>query len=333
MKTTSTATILIADDNPANLLALQEILASAGYEVLVANNGRTVLDLLDGIIPDLILLDIVMPDISGIEICAEIQNRPNFANLPVIFITAHQEASFMVRAFEAGGVDYVTKPFNKLEILARVRTHLRLHRALLEVERLHQFALDCNPLTKLPGNTTIQQAIRDALEVRRPVVVVYADIDNFKAFNDTHGFAAGDEVIQFTAKCICTVLGEHADENRFVGHIGGDDFLFFCHADEAEALVKRILDDFDTGITQYYSCNERETGFIYAANRRGNEERFAIMTLSMGGVDLRHEAYHEPFQVSEACVEVKKHAKNQPGSCFFLDRRRRTDSGRIHPAQ
>ncbi|SMP65752.1 response regulator [Desulfonatronum lacustre] len=314
-------TVLIADDSPSNLHLLHDILTKSGYEVLVAENGEEVLEITEEETPDIFLLDIMMPGMDGLELCCRIKSMSRFTATPIVFITAKNSSEDIVRGFAAGAVDYIPKPFNEAEILARVQTHIRLHDVLMELERLRQLALDANPLTQLPGNNSIVKAISEALNDQRPLSVVYVDIDNFKAFNDKYGFAAGDQVLRFTANRIVAAVETACGKGRMVGHVGGDDFVFIAPTDCTRTAVDRLIRDFDEGIRSFYSGEDLEKGEIRVKDRNGNLRFFPLMTISLGVVEVDKKSFSHHLEVSAMCAEVKKVAKSITGSSFFINRR------------
>lgn len=313
--------ILIVDDQPESLARLEALLAAEGYDPLVAVDGREALRLAATADPEAVLLDWSMPDMDGLAVCRRLRSMPGLERVPIIFITAHADSDRIVQAFEAGAADYVTKPFERVVVLARLRTHLAMRDLLLEQEARAIYALDCNPLTRLPGNITIERRLDAALAAALPLCAVYVDLDNFKAFNDTYGFDAGSRVILYTAEVLSRVLAEREPEAGFVGHIGGDDYLFLCHAHQVEGVAEAILAAFEEGIGAFYRPEDLARGYIETKDRRGETRRYGTVTLSMGAVDLRRGAYAKAFQVSEACVEVKGVAKSMSGHAFFMDRR------------
>ncbi|WP_158269591.1 response regulator [Desulfonatronum sp. SC1] len=314
-------TVLIADDSPSNLQLLHDILAKSGYEVLVAENGEEVLEIIEDETPDIFLLDIMMPGMDGLALCRRIKAKSRFTATPIVFITAKNSSDDIVRGFAAGAVDYIPKPFNEAEILVRVQTHIRLHDVLLELERLRQLALDANPLTQLPGNNSIIRAISEALKDERSLSVVYVDIDNFKAFNDKYGFAAGDQVLRFTASQIVAAVETACGKGRMVGHVGGDDFVFITPKDCTQDAVDRLIQGFDEGIRLFYKEEDLEKCVIRVTDRAGKLRFFPLMTISLGVVELEKNAFSHHLEVSAVCAEVKKVAKEIPGSSFFSNRR------------
>ncbi len=172
-----TKRILIADDEPAVRQLLEVVLESQGYEVLIANNGDQLVRMAQERIPDLVLVDLMMPYLDGYEAIRQLRNDTRTAHLPMVILTAKSTPDDVVTGFETGADDYITKPFNIPELLARVKGHLR--RAAQRPVR--------NPLTDLPGNILIAEELKYRLKQPDPFVFMYVDLDNFKAFNDTYG--------------------------------------------------------------------------------------------------------------------------------------------------
>lgn len=315
-------TVLVVDDTDLNRRVLMRLLQAEGFHVVAAASGREALSVLETTPVHLALLDMMMPGMTGLELCKRMKERPCWEDIPVIFITAVQGAEHVAEAMEAGAVDYIAKPFNKIEILARVRTHLRLYDALLELERLNRLALDANPLTGLPGNNSIQVAMEGFLARCADVTVFYADLDNFKAYNDVYGYFKGDEALRDLADLLqgkVAVCRENPD--RFLGHIGGDDFMFVVPDDEAEATALAIADAFDKRVPALYSPDDVARGGIRTENRKGEEDFFPLMTLSMGGVPLKRRAFTHVQELASACAEVKYRSKMMQGSSLYMDHR------------
>lgn len=320
-------TVLIADDSPSNLQLLFDILSKAGYEILAAENGKEVLEIVEEEKPDIFLLDVMMPFVDGFELCRQLKLDPRFESTPFIFITAKNTSEDIVRGFAAGAVDYVLKPFNEAEILARVRTHIHLHEVLMELEQMRQLALDANPLTQLPGNNSIMKAINDALNSGEDLSVVYADLDHFKALNDKYGFAVGDQVLRYTARAIVSAVEGLCGKGNMIGHVGGDDFVFIVPARQAREVAERIIQEFDRGILQFYDSQDVEQGGIKVADRSGKVRGFPVTTISLGIVELGGQGFTHHLEVATVCAEVKSIAKNISGSSYFTNRRK-PDSSR-----
>jgi len=313
--------VLIVDDGPENISLLTLVLKRGGYEVLAAESGRQALEIVQDTVPDICLLDIMMPEMDGYALCRHLKEDRRFADIPVIFLTAMDSPDKIVKGLEAGAVDYVTKPFSHGEILARIRTHIRLHEALLEIERLRQLALDANPLTQMPGNNTINRAIQDVIDEKAAFAVIYCDLDNFKAYNDRYGYSAGDEVILFTAEVFRGALETVCRDEGFAGHVGGDDFVLLVPSDRVNDIGEEVVRRFDEGIAAFYDDEDRERRYIETTNRQGEVMKFPFVSISLAGVDLSVGSFSDFREVSTTCAELKKKAKQASGSVILLDRR------------
>jgi PleD family two-component response regulator len=313
--------ILVADDDPRIRNLLKSILVQSGYRVSLTEDGEMALEFDAGDPPDLFLLDISMPGIDGLEVCRRLKSNPETSRIPVIFISAMDETDDILKGFETGAADYITKPITPQTTLARVRTHLKSHEMICELERLNRLALDANPLTGLPGNNSVQEAIARAAGASAPGCVIYCDLDNFKAFNDKYGFARGDQAILFTARVLDEAARTCCGENAFLGHIGGDDFTLLVPSDMAETVGEEVSRRFDGGVGRLYDEGDRLAGGIRSTSRSGEEVFFPVMTISMGAVDMSKRRWEHHLEVVEACTEVKKYAKTKTGSVLCFDRR------------
>jgi len=196
----------------------------------------------------------------------------------------------------------------------------------LMIDRLRLKALDSNPLTLLPGNRCVAEAVTKALRDSVPRTVVYCDLDNFKAFNDKYGFSEGDNVIHFTGDVLTRVFRKMKPRDSFIGHIGGDDFVYITDTERVEEIAEEVGTTFDREIRSFYSEEDLRNGYIEAKDRQGEFRRFPVMALSMSGVGLSRRVFSHHLEVSAVCAELKKKAKAIPGSVLFLDRRREDDS-------
>lgn len=312
--------ILIIDDSTDAIKVLIKVLTPE-FTVYFSTDGFKGIEQAKDKKPDLILLDILMDKINGYEVCKLLKRDKETADIPVIFLTAVSESMDEAQAFSIGGADYITKPFVPVVVLARIRNHIKLTEALMELKRLYNIALDANPITGLPGNNSIKQAINNAIEANQEAFVFYADLDNFKAYNDDYGFANGDKVILFTSSLLQAVMKEFAITEGFTGHIGGDDFVLIIEKSKALDFAGRLIERFDQGIKEYYNDEDRANGYIVSINRKGEETNFPFVSISIAGVDLSQRDYSNYLQVSDICVELKHKAKQTAGSCLVIDQR------------
>ncbi|PKH02766.1 diguanylate cyclase response regulator [Psychromonas sp. MB-3u-54] len=316
--------VLIVDDIKDNIKVLIDLLKPE-YKTFFATNGEKALELAKNMIPDIILLDIVMPEMDGFEVCQKLKSNPITCDIPVIFISAKSNIGDEKKGLEVGAVDYITKPISPAIVKARVKNHLKLQEAMQELKRLYNTALDSNPMTGLPGNNSVAKQIKSALDTRENLSVIYSDLDNFKAYNDKYGFALGDQVIKFTCQVFQNVVAELNIKDAFIGHIGGDDFVLIVPSDLTQTVAEKIIHRFDQGVIKFYSSEDAETKCIQSVNRQGESETFPLMSISLAGVDLAQGVYKEYMEVNDVCATTKKIAKSMPGSSFFLNRRDATE--------
>ena len=190
------------------------------------------------------------------------------------------------------------------------------------INKLRIQARDSNPLTHLPGNGIINQRIQKVLDHDMAAAVIYGDLDNFKAYNDTYGFSKGDMVIQFTADVINSVISSYDRRISFCGHIGGDDFIYIVPENLVTEAASEIGRRFDEGVRQFYKKEHLDAGCIESENREGKMNRFPVMSFSMAGVIPGGKTMNHYLEVANRCGELKKLSKKKQGSTLVLDRRK-----------
>jgi len=194
--------------------------------------------------------------------------------------------------------------------------HARLRLALRRSWR----DLDVNPSSRLPGPTTIERVLQSKIQSKESFALCYADLDDFKAYNDYYGYFYGDKVIKMTARVVRDSVFEH-QANGFIGHIGGDDFVFVVDPAKARRVCQTILSRFDAEIGLCYEPRDRRNGYIISKNRRGVPESFPLMTLSIAVVINRGDTFSHVGEISHMVADLKKYAKTLPGSNFVFERR------------
>ncbi len=313
-------TILIADDSRMNINIIVEIFKNE-YEIIIARDGRQALKRVASDPPDLILLDIIMPEMDGYEVCRRLKADAKTKDIPVVFLTSLSDKDEESRGLALGAIDYIKKPMKVPIVKARVKNLLELRAAMVELESLRLLALDANPNTGLPGNNSVNKIITAALQNNVTSCVIYADLDNFKAFNDKYGFARGDAVIQFTADVFQNAVKTSGCDDAFIGHIGGDDFVLLVPSEKCHDVADAIKNRFDQGIIAFYNSEDALAQCIRTSDRQGRPKTFPLMSISMAGVDLASRKFSQYLQVNDTCAEMKKKAKEAVGSCFVSDRR------------
>ncbi len=303
--------ILVVDDEPDIRDVLRLTLESEGYQVFEAADGSEVLPQVEKINPQLILLDFKMPRVDGPHVCQTLKKDILLQHLPIIMLTSKGEVTDKVEGIDAGADDYLTKPFDPTELLARVRMVLR------RTAR----ALDANPLTKLPGNASILEELQGRLAKGTPLAVCYVDLDQFKAFNDTYGFERGDELIKATARILLLAMRDFGTPQDFLGHIGGDDFVLLTEPYCVERICNRITQEVGRTTPSFYDGPDRKRGFIEAKDRDGKTRRFPLLTVSVAVVTNEQRALRHVAEVAQIGAELKEWVKAKGGNRWVKDRR------------
>lgn len=304
--------ILTADDDPDILDILRIVLTEAGFDVIEAHDGEQALELAKTKSPNLIILDCKMPKIDGRQVCAELRKDILLQHVPIIMVTGKGEVTDKVAGLEAGADDYIVKPFEPKELIARVKMVLR--RTSRE--------LDANPLTKLPGNVSIFDELQSRLDKQNLFAVGYLDLDKFKAYNDKYGFEHGDDVIKETARIIIKAIKTKGNTDDFIGHIGGDDFVFVTTPERVDGICKKIIQDFDETAPKFYNEDDRKKGYIMAKDRKGIEQKIPLISLSIGVVTNEAHKINHVAEISEIGAELKEHAKSLERSNYIKDQRK-----------
>ncbi|HEX6401275.1 MAG TPA: response regulator [Actinomycetota bacterium] len=302
--------ILVVDDDPDIARFVEVNLRSAGYDVSVAGDGQEALDRAADLRPDLVLLDVMMPRLDGFEVAQRLRKNPQTANTSIIMLTAKALSSDKVTGLQSGADDYIIKPFDPIELLARVKGTLRRAKEMRNL----------SPLTGLPGNIRIQEEIERQVREHRPFAVLYLDLDNFKTYNDKYGFVRGDRLIQGTARMLQDAVMAH-DVDGFVGHVGGDDFVAVVTPDTAEEVAKAVCDRFDHDRSLYYEDADLERGFVRMEDRKGVEQDIPLVSVSIGIATTSKRAFAHYGEAVAVATEMKQFAKRDGGSSYAVDRR------------
>ncbi len=305
--------VLIVDDDEDIRAYLDVTLELAGFEVVQAADGAAGLRAAFESDPELIVLDVMMPGIDGLEVLRRLRLDARTSHLPVLLLTAKVQPHDAVEGLEIGADDYITKPFDADVLVARI--HSALRRSDLQRAR--------NPLTGLPGNEPIQRAISSRLTAQEPVALLYVDLDQFKPFNDHYGFMRGDDALRSLAVLLQRVAVEFGDERTFVGHVGGDDFVVLVAPDRAEDIATEICRRFDDLAPTLYDEEDRRVGRIEVADRRGVAQSYGLLSLSIGIAATDRRDFAHPGQMVTVATEMKRYAKSrlQGGSSWAIDRR------------
>lgn len=303
--------ILVIDDDLDIARMLTTTLEAEGYSALEANTGEDGVDMASVHQPSLILLDMMLPDIDGFEVCRRIARDVTAKHVPVIAITAHDDARERLSEVINCIDDYIFKPFDMRDLLIRIKLSLKRSRSMS----------GSSPLTGLPGNVAIQDELMSQIERKREFALLYVDLDEFKAFNDHYGFLRGDEVIKLLARCCREAVNSHSSDG-FVGHIGGDDFAIVVEPSAAQAVSRQIVGAWEELAPHLYEPEDAARGFIEVTDRRGQLRTYPLASVSIGVASNAIRPILTHWEAAEIASEMKHVAKSRPGSAVAIDRRR-----------
>ncbi len=263
-------------------------------------------------IPDIIIIneDNINIDIS--EAFQKIKANDEIAIAPTIVISSNNEEEHVIQLLKNDVELYLQTPVNPQILYYSIINFIKILNRTRTV----------SPLTGLPGNVQIQAEMQKRLLEEEKYAMMYIDLDNFKAYNDTYGFSNGDEVIKLTAKIIVKHVLKQSEKNNFVGHVGGDDFIAIVEGDDYESISQSIIAEFDESIEKYFTKEDLARGFLEVENRKGVMEQFPLTSISIGVVEVTKERFKNTLEIGEAGAEVKHMAKTIFGSSYVIDRRK-----------
>lgn len=286
--------LVVEDDNDiSNMLKIY--FSGLGYDVDVAPRGSDALDKTRQVLPHLIVLDIMLPDIDGYEVCRTLRTNTRTSHIPVIFLTQKDERSDKLQGLELGADDYITKPFDIEELKLRVQGAIR---------RAEREALT-DPRSGLPAGRLIEEQLRQTI---RQTGWAYMDIriNYFSQFNDVYGFVAGDDVLRFTAMLMGEVVDELGNATDFIGHAGGDNFIIITSESAAESIRQRLKTRFAEEVQTHYNFMDRQQGYILTSGPGGEPEKTPLMTLSVGIVTPKEQTFADIREITELAAEVRR---------------------------
>ena len=294
-------TILYADDEPAMRQMVAKVLETGGHHVRLARNGKDALEQIRAAAPDLILLDYQMGEPTGLQVCRDVKNNPRFGHLPVLILTGHGGLESRLEGFDAGADDYLTKPFEPRELLARVAALLRLANR----------GLQRNPTSGLPGGNAIQEEFVRLRKGGQPFAICYLDLDDFKPFGDHFGFSVADTVIYEVGETL-REISENTE--AFAGHVGGDDFILLCSPDAARHLSEEAQTRLHRRISRHLPPEVVRTGRYRAEARDGTVQEFEITRLSAAIVHVDPGNEIPLMELGETVARAKRAAKRSGGT-------------------
>ncbi|HEY4689461.1 MAG TPA: response regulator [Anaerolineae bacterium] len=287
--------ILVVEDDFDISNMLRIYFTSQGYEVVVAGRGGEALERCRQQLPNVIVLDIMLPDIDGYEVCQRLRTNLRTSHIPIIFLTQKDERSDRIAGLELGADDYITKPFDIEELRLRVQNAMR---------RAERESLT-NPTTGLPSGRLNEEQLR-LLMRKQNWGLLYVGVDGLDDFNNAYGFLAGEDVLRFVALLLSETVDAMGTPDDYIGHVGGDKFMVISQADRARTLADTLKAKFASGILSHYSFIDRDRGYIIIKDPDGKDRKAPLMRMCAGLIRSDSQQFTDIREITEAAAEARR---------------------------
>ncbi|PJF42611.1 MAG: diguanylate cyclase [Phototrophicales bacterium] len=283
--------ILVVEDDFDISNMLRIYFTGQGYDVQVAARGSDALEMTRKQLPQLIVLDIMLPDMNGYDVCRELRQTTRTSHIPIMFLTQKDERSDKLIGLELGADDYITKPFDIEELKLRVKN---------QIERAERENYT-DPNSGLPSSAIIENRLRELMRSEETWTYLDAKIEHFDDFKEVYGFVAGTEVQRFTSLIIGEIVDKYGTPNDFLGHPGSNNFVIITYTDRSDVFEQKLIERFNQEVQQHYSFIDRERGHML---RDGRE--IPLMTLSVGSVSNATHHFADIREITERAAEDRR---------------------------
>jgi len=290
------ARLLIVEDDFDISNMLRIYFTAQGYDVDTALRGSDALEKTRQGMPHLIVLDIMLPDIDGFEVCRALRLSTRTSHIPIIFLTQRDERSDRLKGLEQGADNYITKPFDIEELKLYVQNAI----ARSERESL------TDPQTGLPAGRLIEDELRKMIRMRKGWAFMDVRLNNYESFKDVYGFIAANDVLRFTAMLIGEVMDASGTPNDFVGHAGGDNFIIISTEETAALIRQRLKARFKDEVQSHYNFMDRQQGYILAPDETGKIQQTPLMTMAVGTVSPSTHVFADIREITELAAEERR---------------------------
>ncbi len=297
----SNGRILVVEDDPDISKMLKIYFSSQGYDVLAEMRGRPAIDTCAQKMPNVVVLDINLPDIDGYTVCRELRGSLRTKHIPIIFLTQKDERSDKIKGLELGADDYITKPFDIEELKLRVQGAIR--RATYENLT--------NPTTSLPSGKLIEEHLKN-IKSREDWTLLYIGIKDMDAFKEIQGIVALDDVLRFVATIITEAVEKHGTLDDFIGHAGSNDFLLVTRPDLAPALCQEITQRFAEEVQVFYPFTARQEGKVVYTDGQGNIKESPFMSLSVAALSGSDGPFADIREITEIAADIRRRKPGCP---------------------
>jgi PleD family two-component response regulator len=289
------ARLLVVEDDIDIGNMLKIYFSGMDFDVDVAMRGKDALEKTKQVLPHLIVLDIMLPDIDGYEVCRNLRTNMRTSHIPVIFLTQKDERSDKLQGLELGADDYITKPFDIEELKLRVQG---------AIKRAERESLT-DPRSGRPAGRLIEDHLRRIIR-EKGWSLIDTGINHFEPFKNVYGFVAGDDVIRFTSMLIGEVVDELGTTSDFIGHAGGDNFIIITKEEKAGALKARLKERFDNEVLSHYNFMDRQQGFIQSPAPGETMVKAPFMTMVIGVVSSSQHSFADIREITELSAEARR---------------------------
>lgn len=302
--------IYIIDDDETSIIIFRELFKDDTEFKFISVKTKDI-DVALKNIPALIIINEDAINRDVVEICRKIRRDEDNTITPVIVVSSNVSKEHRIEILSESIEYFIKKPVDEEY----------LYHTIKNINRLLSINRRISPLTGLPGNVQIHAELKKRISNNEDFAVLYFDLDNFKAYNDVYGFLKGDGIIEFTARVIVSCVNNELEGKSFVGHIGGDDFIAVVPAKHAEKMCQCIISKFDENVSNFFTKEDLEKGYIEVENRKGIIEEFPLTSISIGVVVADKGRFSNILEIGEIGAQVKHAAKAVMGSCYAIDKR------------
>lgn len=301
--------ILFIDDEPEILKAVKFYLEDEDFEVHIAEDGSEAIELAESIQPDLIILDVMMPVMDGIQVCRQLRSRTRTRLIPIIFLTAREAVEDKIKGLEAGGIDYITKPFNNQELMARIKAHIRSSRE----------ELSSHPVTGLPGAPTVEGVVNGRLQEGEIFSAVFVGIEHFREYREAYGISRGDRLLLFVSRLLEEALSGLAAGRGFLGQPSYEEYFFLCPSDSAPSICELAIERFEEQRLDHYLEQHRQLGELTYYDYRGDLIHSPFVDLALGGICNAHRFVATYAAIAEWGAQVLLKARAHRACTYVIE--------------
>jgi PleD family two-component response regulator len=304
--------ILLVDDDVDLAELVKTKLAVEGHQVTTVNSGEGAFETAKQEKPDLVILDIMLPVVTGYQICRRFRKDPELYKVGVLILTALGEEPEVMHGLEQGADDYLAKPFKLNHLMDKIAS----------LEALQESVVKPNPISGLPGTEAIKREINHRLARGTAIAACYIDVTGYKPYCALHGQEGQKRVLQFLSHMLTDLTKNMGVYESYVAHLGGEHFVVLVNLEDYERFCSSLIQTFDRTVRQLYSPTEVRQGYIVATDKRGNEAKCPLMALSIGVAHTQYRHYKSAKKMFEVLAQARQMAKPDGKSVVFVDRRR-----------